>query len=72
MFVSVFPASTRAKRVDKEGEEVLAHCEKHSKELAGLCKLLLYFSLPAIEVSLDISCTDCENQEKQFSVTYAS
>ena len=39
------PASMKAKRVDKDEEEVLAHCEKHSKdtvELAGLCKLLFF------------------------------
>ena len=36
-------ASTKVKRVD--GEEVPAHCEKHSKdsvELAGLCKLYFF------------------------------
>ena len=39
------PASTKAKKVDKDEEEVLAQCEKHSKdlvELAGLCKLLSF------------------------------
>ena len=39
------PASTAAKIFNKDGEDVLAHCEKHSKdmvELAGLCKLLFF------------------------------
>ena len=34
--------STKVKRVDKDGEEVVAHCEKGSNdsvELAGMCKL---------------------------------
>ena len=33
------------KRVDKDGEEVLTHCEKHRKdslELTSLCKLLFF------------------------------
>ena len=37
--------STKVKGVDKDGEEVLAHCEKHSEdsvELTGLCKLLFF------------------------------
>ena len=35
----------KAKRIDKDGAEVPAHCERHSKdsvELAGLCKLLFF------------------------------
>ena len=39
------PASTKAKRDDKVGEEVLAHREKHIKdsvELAGLCMFLFF------------------------------
>ena len=39
-------SSTKANSVDKNGEEVLAHCEKHSRDsvvLEGLCKL--FFSL---------------------------
>ena len=35
-------SSTKVKSVDKDGEVVLAHCEKHSKDsvgLASLCKL---------------------------------
>ena len=37
------PASTKAERVDKDGQEELAHCGKRSRdsvELADLCKLL--------------------------------
>ena len=33
------------KRIDKDGEEILAHCEKYnndSVDLAGLCKLLFF------------------------------
>ena len=35
----------KAKRVDKDGEDVLAHCEKRRKgsvELAGVCKLVIF------------------------------
>ena len=35
------------KSVDNDGEEVLAHCEKHSKELAGLC-MLLFFTIQVV------------------------
>ena len=41
----VLPGSMEAKSVDKDGEEVPAHYEKHSKdsvELASLCKLLFF------------------------------
>ena len=44
---TAFHASTKAKIVDKDGENVLSHWEKHSKdalELVGLCKLL-YFAI---------------------------
>ena len=40
---TVLLTSIKAKRIDKDEEEVLAHCEKRSKDLgglAGLCKLL--------------------------------
>ena len=39
---TALPASNKAKSVDKDGEEILAHCEEHSKDsvgLASLCKL---------------------------------
>ena len=45
--MTALPASTKAKRVDKDVDEVLARCEEHSKdsvERAGLCELL-YFAL---------------------------
>ena len=72
----------KAKRVDKEGEEILAHCEKHSNdsvELACLCKLLfltIWVAMFAVlscywDIALDIGCTDCEDLEMQFPVTYA-
>ena len=44
---TAFHDSTKAKIVDKVGEDVLTHCERHSKdalELVGLCKLL-YFAI---------------------------
>ena len=62
-------ASTKERRVDKDGEEVLAYCMKHSKdsvELAGLCRLLFFTIWVAmfavclsVEISSDIGCTDC-------------
>ena len=42
---TVLHASMKAKRVDKDGVEVLAYCEKCSKdsvELTGPCKLLYF------------------------------
>ena len=39
---TVLPASKKEISVDKDGEEVLTHCEEHSKDsvgLASLCKL---------------------------------
>ena len=48
MLEDAIPASTTAKRVAKDGDEVLAHCEKHSNdpvELAGLCKLFFFHYL---------------------------
>ena len=42
MFV---PASMKSQIVDKDGEEILAHCSKHSKdsvEMNGQCKLLFF------------------------------
>ena len=38
-------ASMKEKRIHNDGEEILAHCEKHSNdsvELASLCKLLFF------------------------------
>ena len=38
-------ASTKVKGFDKNGEEVLAYCDKHSEdsvELAHLCRLLFF------------------------------
>ena len=70
-------ASAKAKRVDKDGEVVLAHCDKNSKdsvELVGLCKLFIFYlrgshvcGLSSYrDIAQDIGSTDCEDQEKQF------
>ena len=70
-------ASAKAKRVDKDGEVVLAHCDKNSKdsvELVGLCKLFIFYLLGSHvcglssyrDIAQDIGSTDCEDQEKQF------
>ena len=55
MFVYVrrrrFLLPLRQKRVDKDGDAVLAYCEKHSKdsvELAIMCKLLFFNILVAM------------------------
>ena len=45
---TVLHASTKAKIVDKDGEAVLAHREKHSKdpvERAGLYRLFFFFTI---------------------------
>ena len=36
---TALPASKKEISVDKDGEEVLAHCEEHSKDLVGLASL---------------------------------
>ena len=68
-------ASMKAKIFDKDGEEVLVLCEKHSNdsvELAGLCKLLFFYSCRCLlfvlllRYSSDCRLYYCVNQEKQF------
>ena len=71
------------KIIDNDGEEVLACCEKPSKdsvELAGLCEAVIFLHRGSYvcglscyrDIALDIGSTDCEDQEKLFLVTYAS
>ena len=50
-------ASMKAKRVDKDEEKVLAHCEKSTKdsiEMAGLCKAVIFHHLDS-----HVCCLSC-------------